>query len=36
MGVSLRYVSREYLKALDRVTTLLMEAELLDPLKSCQ
>jgi predicted DNA-binding protein (UPF0251 family) len=36
MGVSLRYVSREYLKALDRVTTLLMGAELLDPLKSCQ
>jgi predicted DNA-binding protein (UPF0251 family) len=36
MGVSLRYVSLEYLKALDRVTTLLMDAKLLDPLKSCQ
>jgi hypothetical protein len=36
LGVSLRYVSREYLKALDRVTTLLIDAKLLDPLKSCQ
>jgi hypothetical protein len=29
-------VSLEYLKALDRVTNLLMDAQLLDPLKSCQ
>ena len=36
MGVSLRYVSREYLNAIDRVTTLLIDAKLLDPLKSCQ
>jgi predicted DNA-binding protein (UPF0251 family) len=36
LGVAVRYVSRQYAAALDRLTRMFLEARMLEPLKSCQ
>jgi predicted DNA-binding protein (UPF0251 family) len=36
LGLSLRHTIRLYQQALDRLTEMLLEVKLLDPLKSCQ
>jgi Sigma-70, region 4 len=36
LGVGVRYVSKRYAAALDRLTWMFLEAQMLEPLKSCQ
>jgi len=36
LGVGVRYVSKRYAAALDRLTWMFLEAKMLEPLKSCQ